>query len=148
MARCECPKVRVRRDGARLARALEGWARRIRQLEMAADVRHAGDRADDEQRKPDAARRAQSRGDTGVMYWFYSSVFGASPVGVLYACFLFTRVVLARRCVALFMHRIYLLCYALLADRVLRRADGSAAGPAARARAGRVGSSAVAVCCV
>ena len=68
VARCECPKVRVRRDGARLARALEGWARRIRQLEMAADVRHAGDRADDEQRKPDAARRAQGRGDMLILH--------------------------------------------------------------------------------
>ena len=68
MARCECPKVRVRRDGELLALGHERCPRLIRQLELAADVRHAGDRADDEQRKPDAARRAQGRGDMLILH--------------------------------------------------------------------------------
>ena len=44
----------MRRDGELLALGLEGRARRVRQPELAADVRHAGDGADDDQRKPDA----------------------------------------------------------------------------------------------
>ena len=44
----------MRRDGELLALGHERCPRLIRQLELAADVRHAGDRADDEQRKPDA----------------------------------------------------------------------------------------------